>query len=101
MNIDLRDLVERDAVLAPVVELGGVGGGMRRHLACLLERATVLEVGGDAGAAEGVVAHLGGDVVASSLCPSQSDTFRMSCVAQGDHCAGVSQHVWRDLIFPS
>ena len=61
MNIDLHDLVERDAVLAPVVELGGVGGGMRRHLACLPERATVLEVGGDAGATEGVVAHLGGD----------------------------------------
>jgi len=32
-NIDLHDLVERDAVLAPVIKLRGAGGGMRRHLA--------------------------------------------------------------------
>jgi hypothetical protein len=34
---------------------------MRRHLTRLLERTSVLEVGGDAGAPEGVVAHFGGD----------------------------------------
>jgi len=34
---------------------------MRRHLTGLLQRAAVLQVGGDAGAAEGVVADFGGD----------------------------------------
>src|SRR5262245_4415809 len=57
-NIDLHDLIERDAVLAPIVELGGARGGMRRHLARLLERSSVLEVGRDASTAEGVVADL-------------------------------------------
>jgi len=40
---------------------------MRRHLARLFERALVLEVGRDASATEGVIAHLGGD--ASRLGP--------------------------------
>src|SRR5262245_53704002 len=34
---------------------------MRRHLARILERAAVLQVSGDAGAAKGVVADLRGD----------------------------------------
>jgi putative tryptophan/tyrosine transport system substrate-binding protein len=46
----------RPALLAPVVQLGGAGGGMRRHLARLPKRPAFLEVGGDARAAEGVVA---------------------------------------------
>jgi hypothetical protein len=58
-NIDLHHFIKSDAILAPVVELGGAGGGMRRHLACLLECAAVLEVGCDAGSAEGVVADPG------------------------------------------
>ena len=37
-------------------------GGMRCHLARLLERAAVLAIGRDAGGADGVVAHLGGNV---------------------------------------
>jgi hypothetical protein len=41
--------------------MGRAGGGVLGHLARLLERAAVLEVGGDARAAEGVVAYLGGD----------------------------------------
>jgi hypothetical protein len=41
-NIDRHDLVEGDRVLAQVVELGGAGGGMRRHLARLIQRAAVL-----------------------------------------------------------
>src|SRR5262245_54709045 len=65
-NIDLHDLVERDAVLAPIVELGGAGRRMRRHLTRLLECATVLEVGRNASAAEGVVADLRCD--AGRLC---------------------------------
>ena len=47
------------AILAPIIELGGAGGGMHGHLARLLERAAVLEVGGDPGAAESVIAHFG------------------------------------------
>src|SRR5215831_20590111 len=39
---------------------------MRRHLARLLERAAVLQIGGDARAPEGVVADLRGD--AGRLC---------------------------------
>ena len=58
-NIDLHDLIERDSVLAPIVELGGACGGMRRHLPRFLQRAPVVQVGRDAGAAEGMVAHLG------------------------------------------
>src|SRR5262245_34702210 len=57
-NNDLHDLIERDAILAAVIELGGAGRRMRRHLPRLLERATVLEVGRNASAAEGVVADL-------------------------------------------
>ena len=57
-NIDLHDFIKRDAVLAPIVELGGAGRRMRRHLAGFLECAAVLEVGGDPRAAESVVADL-------------------------------------------
>src|SRR5262245_10122665 len=35
MHIDLHHFVEDDVVLAPIVELGGAGRGMRRHLARL------------------------------------------------------------------
>src|SRR5262245_27088829 len=65
-NIDLHDFIEGDAVLAPIVELRGAGRRMRRHLAGLLQRATVLEVGRNARAAEGVVADLRCD--AGRLC---------------------------------
>src|SRR5262249_6909881 len=75
-NIDLHHFIERDAVLAPVVELGGAGGGMRRHLARLLERAAVLQVSGDAGAAEGVVADL------------RCDAGRLGATAH--HCPGIT-----------
>ena len=51
-------LVERHAVLAPIVELGGAGGGMRRHLARLLESSAVLEVGRDPRASKRVVANV-------------------------------------------
>src|SRR5262245_47473441 len=50
-NIDLHHFIERDAIIAAVVELRGAGGGMRRHLAGLLERTAVLEVGCDASTA--------------------------------------------------
>src|SRR5262249_12363981 len=57
-NMDLHHFIKRDAIFPPIVELGGARGGMGRHLARLLQRAAVLEVGGDPGAAEGVVADL-------------------------------------------
>ena len=55
---DPLDLIEGDGLAAPVVEPGGLGVGVPGHLLRLLElRIGVLEIGGDAGAAEGVVAH--------------------------------------------
>jgi hypothetical protein len=51
-NIDLHHFIKRDAVFAPIVELCGAGGSLCRHLSGLLESAAVLEIGGDAGAAE-------------------------------------------------
>jgi len=58
-DIDLHDLIEGDAILAPVVQLGGAGGGVCRHLPRLLQRAAVLEVGGDAGGSKRVAADGG------------------------------------------
>jgi hypothetical protein len=60
-DIDLHHVIERDEVFPPIIELCRAGGSMRRHLARLLERTAIFEVGGDAGAAEGVVADFGGD----------------------------------------
>jgi hypothetical protein len=60
-NIDLHHFIERDAVLAPIVELRRSRRRMRRHLARFFQRAAILEVGRDAGAAEGVVADFRGD----------------------------------------
>ena len=42
-DIDLHCLIKGDAVLTPVVELGGAGGGVCRHLTCFFQRAAVLE----------------------------------------------------------
>src|SRR4051812_19188346 len=58
---DALDLSEGEAVVAAVVELGGAGAGVVGHGGGVLQRAAVLEVGGDAGGAEAVVADRGGD----------------------------------------
>src|SRR5262252_8285231 len=50
-NIDLHHFIRGDAVIALVVELGGAGRCMCRHLARLPECPTVFEVSRDAGTA--------------------------------------------------
>jgi hypothetical protein len=49
-------LVERHFLRSPVVKLRRACRGMVRHLRGFFEGAAVLQVGGDAGRAEGVVA---------------------------------------------
>jgi len=48
------DLIERDLVVAAVVEHGRAGAFMRRHLLGVLEQAAVEQIDGDAGGAEAV-----------------------------------------------
>ena len=59
--MDALDLVERDLLVQPVVELGGAGGLVPRDPGRDLEVAAVSQVLGDPGAAEAVGADLGGD----------------------------------------
>ncbi len=56
LNHNLLYLVERDLVVGAVIELGGLRGFVVGDLLGLLDGAAVLEVGGDAGGPEGVVA---------------------------------------------
>ena len=60
-NPDLLHLVERDFVRAPVVEPGGARGGVVGERLRVFEGALVLQIGGDAGRPEGVVAYPGLD----------------------------------------
>ena len=46
----------RDLIGPPVIELRRAGGGMVRHLRGLFEFAAILQIGGDAGAPEGMIA---------------------------------------------
>jgi len=55
---DPFDLVEGNVVAAPVVEAGGAGRLVVGHLLGDFELAAVLEIGGNAGGAEGVAADL-------------------------------------------
>jgi hypothetical protein len=55
---DLLDLVERNGVIAPVVEAGCAGGFVASHLLRDFQLAAVLQVRGDAGGAEAVAADL-------------------------------------------
>lgn len=61
-NQDALDFVQVNLVGAPVVELRGAGRGVVGDGGGAFERTAVLEVGGDAGGPEGVVADLRGDV---------------------------------------
>src|SRR5262245_9874187 len=56
LDDDAFDLVERDLVASTVVELSRPGALMSRDSLCVLDGPAVLEVGGDAGRAEGVAA---------------------------------------------
>jgi len=58
---DLLDLIERDLIAAPIVELRSARAFVRRHLLGVFEESAVFEVDGDAGRAEGVAPKLGCD----------------------------------------
>jgi hypothetical protein len=60
-NEDALDFIEADLIIAPVIELGGAGRGVVGDHRRLLERATILQVGRDAGGPEGVIADPGAD----------------------------------------
>ena len=60
-NENSFNLVERDFLGAAVVKLRRARAGMVRHLRRLFKRATVFQVGGDAGCAKGVVADMRDD----------------------------------------
>ena len=55
------DLIEADLVAAAVIELRRSRRGMVRHRGGLFERAAILEIGGDPGRPEAMVAELGSD----------------------------------------
>ncbi len=74
LNGDPFHLVQRNLILPPVVELGGPWGLVVGDVLRRLERAAVLQVGGDAGGAEGVVADPGLD--AGGLCPPLDHALR-------------------------
>ena len=61
LNGDSLDLVQRDLLLAAIGEHGGAWGGVVGDVLGGLEGAVVVEVGGDAGGPEGVVADAGLD----------------------------------------
>ena len=61
LNGDPFHFVQRNLLLPPVVELGGPWGLVVGDVLGRLERAAVLQVGGDAGGAEGMVADPGLD----------------------------------------
>ena len=61
LNGDSRYFVQRDLLLAAVVEHGGAGKLVVGDVLRRFQGAVVLEVGGDAGGAEGVVADAGLD----------------------------------------
>ena len=60
------DLIERDLIVAPVVEAGGSRALVIGHLLRDLELAAVAQVLGDAGGAEGVAADLRRQMPAAS-----------------------------------
>ena len=61
-NVDPLDLVERDLLVQPVVELGGAGGLVPRNARRDFEVPAISKVLGDLGASEAVRADLGNDI---------------------------------------
>jgi hypothetical protein len=55
------DFIQADLIGAPIVELGGAGGGVVGHRGRVLQGASVFEVCRDTGRSEGVITDLGGD----------------------------------------
>jgi hypothetical protein len=58
LNRDPLDLIERDGVVGPVVQLGGARAFVCRHCLRVFERAAGFEIRGDAGRAEHMAAEL-------------------------------------------
>ena len=61
LHSDPFDLVEADLVLLSVIELRRAGAGMISHRGGVFQRAAVLQVGGDPGRPEAMVADPGAD----------------------------------------
>ena len=55
--MDALNLILSDSLLTPVIEFGGAHVGVASHVLRVLERAAVLEIRRDAGAAHRVAAH--------------------------------------------
>jgi hypothetical protein len=53
-----RDLIERDLVVAPIIEFRRPCAFVRRHLLSVFEKASILQVDGDASCPEGVATEL-------------------------------------------
>jgi len=58
---DLLDLIERELIVGAIVELGGAWTLVCSHGLGVLQRTAVIQVCGDTGRAEGMVANLGWD----------------------------------------
>src|SRR6266849_3257491 len=58
---DTLDLIECQAFLGPVIELGGAGALVRGHRLCVLERTSILQIRSDPGRAESMAANRGLD----------------------------------------
>lgn len=69
LHPDPFDLIERDLIRAPVVELRCRCAGVVRHSSRLLERAAVLEMGGDPRGPERMIANLGVDAGSRRTAP--------------------------------
>ena len=60
-DLDSFKLIECRLIVAPVVELGGAGGGMGGHGGGFFEDTAIFEIVGDAGCSEAVIADPCGD----------------------------------------
>ena len=74
LNDNALDLVERDLIGPPVIELRRASRGVVGHLRGLLQLATILQIGGDPGAVEGVIADGRLDAGLSGTTPTAEDS---------------------------
>lgn len=69
LDPDPLDFIQRDVVGATIIELCRPRARVVCHAGCAFKGATVLEIGGDSGGAEAVVADHGGDACGPSVLP--------------------------------
>src|SRR6266852_7488948 len=79
---DALDLIECQAFLGPVIELGGAGAFVRGHRLCVLERTSILQIRRDPGRTEGMAADRGLDAGGGG--------------APAHHAPGVGLGLWLD-----